>query len=323
MNPLSQRESQPALSVLIAAPDTFDTWRKTIDALNEQTVRDQVEIVIVAARREGLGLDDSLLKEFHSYQVIEVGPFQSIAKPRAVGVRAARAPVVVFAEDHAYPAAGWGAALIEAHRQSWAAVGPMIINANPQTTISRVDIFLCYGPFVEPAQSGVVSSVPGDNSSYKRAVLLEYGKCLQAMLEDEGALHCDLRAKGYQLYLETKAQTRHLNFTRMSAWLSLRYHGGRVYGARRMEQNHWSLLRRAIYIAASPLFPLIQLWPLLGDIRKSGRQRELLPRAIPEIAAALLAGVIGEVVAYAFGRGDSLEKLTALRFHRNTHAPSD
>jgi hypothetical protein len=307
------------MSVLIATPHSFETLGKLIDELKAQRACDKLEVVILAASRERLRLDESVLKEFHSYQVIEVGPFHSVATPRAVGVRAARAPVVAFAEDHAYPAPGWAEALIEAHRQPWAAVGPAIINANPQTRISRTDLFLCYGPFVAPAQSGVVSSVAGDNSTYKRGLLLKYGDRLEAMLEDEGALHRDLRAKGYQLYLEASAQTRHLNFTRMSAWLSLRYHGGRVYGARRVEQNHWSLLRRLIYIAASPLFPLLQVWPLLRVIRRPGRQPELLSRVFPEIAAALVAGVVGEVAGYACGPGDSLEKLTSLRFRRDEH----
>jgi hypothetical protein len=303
------------MSVLIATPHSFETLRKWIEALKGQTARDRLEVVILAASRERLRLDEALLKEFHSYRVIEVGPFQTVATPRAVGVRAARAPVVAFAEDHAYPAPDWAEALIEAHRQPWAAVGPAIINANPQTRISRTDLLLCYGPFIAPVQAGVVLAVAGDNSTYKRGLLLEYGDRLEAMLEDEGALQRDLRAKGYQLYLEAKAQTRHLNFTRLSAWLSLRYHGGRVYGARRAEQNHWSLLRRMIYIAASPLFPLLQLWPLLRVIRRPGRQ------LFPELAAALVAGVIGEVAGYACGPGDSLEKLTSLRFRRDEHAP--
>jgi hypothetical protein len=320
MTPSSKDEPEPALSVLIATPDSFEALRTTITELTKQTARDQLEIVILAASREQLRLDESLLKDFHSYQVIEVGPFRSIAKPRAAGVLAARAPVVAFAEDHAYPATGWAAALIEAHRHAWAAVGPVIINANPQTKISWVDIFLCYGPFIAPAQSGVVPTLPGDNSAYKRALLLEYGDRLEAMLEDEAALQCDLRARGYQLYLEANAQTRHLNFTGMSAWLSLRYHGGRMYGASRVEQNHWSLLKRLLYIAVSPLFPLMQAWPLLRDIRRAGRQRELLPGSVPEIAAALVAGVVGEVAGYACGRGTSLEKLTRLRFHRDKHA---
>jgi hypothetical protein len=320
MSPPSRGEPEPALSVLIATPDSFEVLRTTLNELKKQTARDRLEIVLLAASRERLRLDQSLLKEFHAYQVIEVGPFQSIGKARAVGVLAARAPVVAFAEDHAYPATGWAAALIDAHRQPWAAVGPVIINANPETKISWVDIFLCYGPFLEPAQSGVVPSVPADNSTYKRALLLEYGDRLEAMLDDETALQRDLRARGYQLYLEANAQTRHLNFTRMSAWLSLRYHGGRMYGAGRVEQNHWSLLKRLFYIAMSPLFPLIQAWPLLRDIRRAGRQRELLPGSVPEIAAALVAGVVGEVAGYACGRGTSLEKLTRLRFHRDEHA---
>jgi hypothetical protein len=309
------------MSVVIATPHSFETLRKLIDELRGQTASDRLEVVIVAASRERLKLDESLLQGFHSYQVIEVGPFESIATPRAVGVRAARAPVVALAEDHAYPAPGWARALIEAHRQPWAAVGPAILNANPQTRISRTDLLLCYGPFVAPARSGIVPFVAGDNSTYKRELLLGYGDRLEAMLEDEGALHRDLRAQGFQLYLEASAQTRHLNFARLSPWLSLRYHGGRLYGARRAQENHWSLPRRLIYIATSPLFPLVQVWQLIATMQRAGRQPGMVWRFLPELAAALVAGVAGEVAGYAWGPGDSLDKLTSLRFRREEHAP--
>ena len=46
----------------------------------------------------------------------------------------------------------------------------------------------------------------------------------------------------------------------------------------------------------------------------------MLSRVIPEIAAALVAGVVGEVAGYACGPGDSLEKLTSLRLRRDQHA---
>jgi Glycosyl transferase family 2 len=77
-----------------------------------------------------LGLEESELRDFLQFRVVEVGTINSTARARATGVRHASAPVVALTEDHAYPAPGWAEALINAHKEGWAAVGPVMANAN-------------------------------------------------------------------------------------------------------------------------------------------------------------------------------------------------
>src|SRR5215469_877834 len=137
-------ESSPEMSVIVLTPDNYETIRKTISRLRAQTVRDRLEVVIIAPSTNGLWLDDSDLGEFHEVRVIEVGPMSSTAKARAAGVRQASAPLVAFVEDHSFPAKGWAGALIQAHRQPWAAVGPAMANANPHSLISWANLIIEY-----------------------------------------------------------------------------------------------------------------------------------------------------------------------------------
>src|SRR5205823_2114181 len=130
----------------------------------------------------------------------------------------ASAPVVVFCEDHAFPEPGWAVALIDAHRGPYAAVGPVIVNANPRSLISDADCLIGYGPWLHPSPGGEMSHLPGHNSSYKRASLLEYGDRLPSMLEAETVLHWDLRARGLRLYLEPRARLAHTNFAQAAVW---------------------------------------------------------------------------------------------------------
>lgn len=83
-----------------------------------------------------------------------IGHMRSTARARAAGVRAATAPVVALAEDHAFPAPGWAEAFIERHGEGWAAVGPVISNANPRSATSWANLLIEYAPWLEGARGG-------------------------------------------------------------------------------------------------------------------------------------------------------------------------
>jgi hypothetical protein len=305
------------MSVVIVTPDRYQTIRETVGHLRTQRVSDRLELVIVAPSVERLALDDRELKEFCRFQIVEIGEIGSIARAHAAGIRRASAPVVVLAEDHSFPDAGWAEALIERHRQPWAAVGPVVRNANPDGLISWADFLLGYGAWLDPSAAGEVDHLPGHNSSYKRAVLLDQDPGLEAMLEAEFLLHEALRGKGYRLYLEPAARTAHLNFGRLRPWIPYLVHAGRTFAAARA--RHWSPLRRLLYTGAAPLIPLVRLWRIRAAIRRPGRPAHLWPRIAPALLVGLSLDTVGQVLGYAMGSGRAGEKLCAFEFHRHLH----
>jgi GT2 family glycosyltransferase len=300
------------MSVVIVTPDRYETIRKTIAHIRDQGVRDHLEIVIVAPSARGLDLDGADLRDFVRVQVVETGPMRSRAEAVAEGVRQARAPIVVLAEDHAYPEPGWAEALIKAHREPWAAVGPVLLNANPNSAVSWADLLIGYASWLDPVPGGVTDRVPGHNSSYKRAVLMEYGSDLVPMLLSEIVLHWDLRTRGYQLYLEPSAKVRHLNFERLSSMLKAQFNHGRAFASVRVRGWPWS--RRMLYAGGSPLIPLIRFWRILRG-RGAGWYFPPL-RVLPALMLGLVAATTGELLGYAFGAGAAEEKLIPYEFHR-------
>ena len=134
--------NSPQMSVVIVTPDDYESIRETIRYLRDQTVRDRLELIIVAASAETFEVDQSELKDFFRYRVIGVGNIGSIASANAAGLRQATAPVVAFVEEHSYPDPEWAEALIKAHQQPWAAVGPVMRNANPERLTSWADFLI-------------------------------------------------------------------------------------------------------------------------------------------------------------------------------------
>lgn len=307
----------PEMSVVIITPDCYETIRKTMRCLRQQTVKDKLEIVIVAPSVEKLDLISSEVTDFFQIRVVEAGTNGSLAGARAAGIRQASTPVVVFAEDHSFPEPSWAEALIQAHKGPWAAVGPVICNANPATITSWAQLFMTYGRWMEPAQAGEIDDLPGHNSSYKRAILLDYGSELENKLLRETMLHWDLRTRGYRLYLEPAARTHHVNISRLSSIIWDAFYGGRLFAAARTLNGHWSLLQRLAYAAGEPLLLLRHFRGIMQNIHRTGHQEGMMPRMLPVLILGLAALGLGQILGYVLGTGNSEHMANSFEFHRH------
>lgn len=315
---MKNHTSTPAMSIILATPDSYETIRKTIKHLRRQTVKHQLELIIVAPSCSSLHADESELGDFLQVRIVEVGTMTSIGSANAKGIRQACAPIVALAEDHAFPATDWAEALITAHQHPWAAVGPVIRNPNnPKNVIAWADVLIGFGEYLAPRGSGVVERLPGNNSSYKREVLLTYGSQLETMMENETLIHKDLRKKGYQLYLESSAQVSHLNFERLSSFIVVKFLSGRIYGAARAQD--WSLFYRLFFACGTPLIPLVRYRRLKKTWASLRKHRTLPSGTIPMAWCGLLISAAGEMIGCCFGVGQAVIKREKLEFHRLKH----
>ena len=288
-------QEPPKISVILIMNDSFKALLESIKSLGRQTVRDRLEIILVDAL-EDEPIDHSALSEFSQLQTIRVSPDTTFAEAKAAGFRNATSEIVTFTEDHSYPNSVWAEALIEAHRQPWAAVGPAVGNANPINMISWADLFILYGRWVDRVSGTVIDDVPGQGSAYKRGLLMGYGSELGKMLEMETILHWDLQNKGFQLYLEPKAKTYHANATRPYAFFWEHLKVGRQFAAARA--SSWSPFHRFLYTMAGPLIPIVRLKRIFGEIKRSGHAPDLLPGILLPLIMGLAASTFGEIFGY-------------------------
>lgn len=309
--------TRPAMSVVVITPDRYGTIRRTIRHLRAQKVCGSLEVVLVAPSLRELCLDESEMEKFLQYKVVEVGAVSSTARARVAGALESSAPIVAFAEDHAFPAPGWAAALIDRHREEWAAVGPVMTNANPRSITSWANLLIEYAQWLDPTEGGEREHLPGHNCSYKRDILLEYGDRLEAMLDAESILHWDLRARGHKLYLEERARTFHQNFSVQSPSLALRFNGGRLFASSRA--RYWPIWRRALFTSAAPLIPAVRCLRITRELFRPGRPRHLLPRLLPALIVGLVFDGAGEMAGYALGPGRAMAKLSDMEFHRERY----
>ncbi len=289
--------------------------RRTIGFLSAQTVVDRLELVVVVP--SAMTLDQDELERFSNVEAVYLGSFESCGSANAAGVRAANAPIVVLAEDHAFPDPDWAEVLIEAHEREWAAVGPAVRNGNPRTRMSRADMLIGYGPWIEPVSGGEVDFLPGHNTSYKRSLLLDYGEDLDTIMEAETILHWSLRAAGHRLLLEPRARITHLNFAQFMPFTETHFNGGRIFATARARYQNWSALDRWLFAVGSPLVPFVRLWRTVRDH----------PRAslvvLPNLVYGLMMDAVGQFCGCLFGAGDARAKLSQYEFDRVRYVEPD
>ena len=312
----------PKLSVVVITPDNYDTIRKIMSVLHQQDSRGDIEILLCAPTRDAVLPERPEYKDFHSVRILEMGPLKVIAEVKALAVRNASAPIVAFVEEHSFPAAGWARAFIERHEEDHAVVGPMLENPNPKLDISWANFILEYGPWAKPVEGGLRTHLPGNNSCYKRDLLLAYGDRLAAVLDAETLLHWQLSSSGHTLCLDTRAVTRHVNVTNVDSFKSVRFHYSRMFAAQRCKD--WGFVKRVIFAGGSILIPAIRFkhhWP---DIQRNPSLPKDKFAFWYYVFLGLFASAVGEMVGYSAGAGNARQHVFELEFHRLNHLdPAD
>ena len=291
---------------MILVTDRYSTIRRVLASLRSQTARTDIELVLVMPR--GPHEDDdgvSLEGVFNSVKMVEVTSVHPMPAARAAGIRAAAAPIIFLGETHSFPAPTFFEALLEAHEGEWDIVVPGISNANPENSLSWASFLIDYGTWLSSLPEGVAAGGPTWNVAYRKSILEEADARLELAMEHGDEMAEWLRGRGVRVYFQPRAHLEHANVSMARWWVEQRFLCGvLVANARR---NRWSVARRLVYVAGSPVIPFLIAYRLRGAIaslRSTGALRT-------GIIAALFAGAVvrtaGEVVGYLLGARDGAQ----------------
>lgn len=309
-------ESPPLMTIIITTGGGYGSIRTTIEHLKKQTVRERLEIIILAPAVEWPEDLAENMGCFHRYTVLETDLEKGLYDAWVDAVQRAAAPIVAFGENHAFPEPVWAEAIIEAHKGPWAAVGCVFKNANPGTVNSWAQLYMTYGQYTEPVSSGEARDLHGHNGTYKRDALLSYGDRLGTMLIRANILHMDMRSRGMRLYMENRAALSHINISRHMSILEDLFYNGWLYTAALADYKKLSRLGRLKGIIMEPPIILKHFLGTLGAMRRAGKSRELLPSALPIVAAGLAAHMLGKIRGYTSGYGHAQKHINSFEFDR-------
>ena len=288
------------LSVVVVTRDTARTLQPILAALAEQSIAERLEVVIVAPETEAGEPAPRFRDAFGECTVVPGGPIDNRGAAAALGVRAATAEFVAISENHCFPEKDWAERTLAAFRgNARVAIGPAVVNANPETTLSVAMHAAGYGLFPSDAEAGPRAGLPHHNSSYRRSVLTDFGETLEHLLADERRLQARLIEDGHDLFFDPSIVKRHINEATWRLVAGLALDCGRRYGGTRA--RGWPWWRKIVYAGATPLVsvPIFRrLRNLLPDDRSAGAHG--LPLAFVMWVWAFLHAC-GEATAYLLG----------------------
>lgn len=292
-----------ALTVATVAGAQRRRSQRQLEALAAQSVASEIEVVVVDTRPELGGIRPP---EGLNARILG-GDSLSFGEARALGARSAGGEIVAYLEDHCYPERGWAEALISSYRGPWASVGYAVGNANPGLR-TRITHLAHYGEWERPLP-GAATSLPGNNVSYRRDVLLGCGGDLPALLMADYNLHARLRRAGSPLAIEPAARVLHENETLIDGCCSAVAYS-RVLAVERARLEGWGRARRlrhaATILGLGPLLRLARLVQTTG-----ARPLRLLQIVVfsPVIVVQYLSSAVGESVGCLFGLGNGAARL--------------
>ncbi|HYO88766.1 MAG TPA: glycosyltransferase [Candidatus Limnocylindrales bacterium] len=231
----------------------------------------------------------------------------SIGSVRLDAFQRATTPIVAFLEEHtrAYP--DWAAALLRRFDGGpWAGVGNEVHMLNPGGVVGDSLFVMNYMGFAAPADGGPAQLLQGNNSAYRREVVLGLGDDLRDLLEIESLLDWRLSERDYRLYVEPEARFEHANEHIVLAFWEGNYTFSRLFGALRADAQSWTLTQRWARILATPVIPFIRVARLLRYVVKHKPQHlPLILRGLPYIVSAHTASVLGQTMGLLAGEGNS------------------
>ncbi len=280
------------LSVLICTYNRPQLLTQCLRALLERTVGKPNQVVVVNG---GDDEADRVVESFRNQQVdikLVKTENKNLAASRNVGLPYCAGDIVAMTDDDAEVAPDWLVQIKRAHSKhvDVGAVGGLVINAEPNSLISRIADQVTFPSYSSPRQ---VRTLPGVNISYKRQVIERLGPQDETLFRGEDVdYNWRLLQLGYKIYFDPAIRVYHHHRPTLRAFLNQQYMYGRAYYlVRRKWQNMYcvyphSLRRPKDWLKGINFFAAFLYLPPWSAARMSGFDKIL---ALPILYVAGLA----------------------------------
>ena len=321
MPPLVFSDDRPLATVVLVASKVDGSVINVARHLRRQTVAKRLEFIVVAPSESqaqqivqpGEGETESL----GQVRTIALGrPVHDVDAEAASGVQIASAPVTCIIEDHAFPAPDWVERLTDAYRsgEKVGAAGSCVLNANPRSGISRMNLLIAYGPFMEPLdiQSGTPSN---HNVSYRTDAVAVYGQSLTSKLSRTGTIMDDLYRRGFATKIVPEAKVQHANPSTWRSSMRLRFDAGRLLASQRADLECWSAIKRWAYCMLSPGIAPVRF----ARFKEKREHHRYGPLATAALAGGLICDALGQGIGFVRGNGGAADRCREFELGRLRH----
>jgi len=293
----------PILSVVVVSFNAVSSLMPCLESLVPQASLTDIEILVVKAcdQQERRSVD-SLKERFKDVRWVEAQPNCVVPRMRSLGISNARGEIVALLEDDCIVEQGWCAAVIAAHRTHDIAIGGAVEPGPYKRGLDWAVYFTDYGRFMLPLPDGPTSTLPGNNTSYKRAALATLSADAAHEFR-EVFVHWAWQRARAPMRADQAVRVRVVHSWTFADVTRIPYHHARAFAALRFASQ--PLWRRMLITALIPLLPVVKVARV---IRETISRRRLIGRmlhALPWTIVIATSWSIGEGVGCLCGTGDS------------------
>lgn len=312
---LVEAVSEPELSVVIAVVSDAKHLEGCLKALLNQTSPASMEIIVpYVAGESGI---EALKANFPNVLFLPVEKVQLTLledgtgrehhdELRAMGLRRAKGQILALLEDHGRVDKDWLLRMIEAHRESCAAVGGAIEN-EVDKPLNWAIYFCDFGRYQTPFPTGPSSFISDANSSYKRNALQRIQEVWERSFH-ETSVNSAILARGETLLLSSEPVVyQHRENLSLHRALQERYVWGRSFAGTRA--RGLSFLKRCLYLILSPALAALLVARKIRAIFNKKRNGGAFLKAFPLTVLLLTFWSFGEFVGYLTARPDARTKM--------------
>lgn len=245
---------------------------------------------------------------FPQVRFVDMGVVRTRSRPAALGVAhelydrrtargltEARGDIVALLEDYGAPDTDWCHQVLAAHRLPYGVIGGAVEHEG-RGAFNWAVYFLDFGRYQLPLEEQPSEYLTDVNVTYKRACL-EPIRHLWSERYNEVTTHWALARQGVGLWLRPQLVVREdRGQLALRPLLRERLAWGRLFGATRVRELTPGA--RLIYIATSPLLPLVLLGRISRRVMARRRNRMHLLLAFPHLILLTVAWCLGETVGY-------------------------
>lgn len=292
------------LNVIVVSLNGPRLLRRCLEALMLDARETQgVEVAVVGDREEEPRAFVSLREAFPDARWISAPPGATVPAKRWLGIANTQEEIVALLEDDCVVPVGWCRALRVAHGEPDVAVGGAIEPGRYRRELDWAVYFCEYSRFMLPF-AGRVATLPGNNVSYKRAILSQFsqdGWSTEGFYE--GDFHRKLRTAGIRLLADPSLAVQNVNSWGGRHVLGVPFHHGRAFAGRRLRgRGFW---QRLLFAGLAILLPAVQVSRVLREVASRRRLLLRLISAMPWVLLFCVSWSLGELVGYWTGEGNS------------------
>lgn len=295
------------LDVVVVSLNGPGLLRRCLEALMPEATRDEgVEVAVVGDWEPEPEAFAHLREAFPRARWFTVPPGTTVPAKRWSGITNTHDALIALLEDDCVVPIGWCRALRAAHRSDDVAVGGGIEPGCYSKALDWAVYFCEYSRFMMPF-SGRVAVLPGNNVSYKRTALVEFG---QPEWPVDGFreifFHRNLATAGMSLVADPSLSVTNINSWSTAHVLTMPYHHGRAFAGMRFRDEAW--WRRPAFAGMTVLLPAVQVVRILRELSARRRFLSKLIMALPWVVLFCVSWSLGELVGYLAGPGTSPER---------------